>query len=381
MYKNLIIRDRSLLDINSELEHLHTFNNVPASMACTTQSNTNDILMDQIWDICRNTGLIQLRKLFPLELVYKFAHNDGIGKVWENHDKALNKFISKLNIKNILEIGAGTGRLGKLFLSNHPDSIWAGLEPNYVYDKIDMPNFIHYREWFDSNYIIKEKYDAIIHSHVLEHSYEPVNFLKTIYKQIDNDTFHIFSIPNLFYFVQKKFTNVLNFEHTLFLTEEILDILLEQIGFRTIEKCYYDELPCIFFACKKTTPKQVTYSSSIYQKNKDIFLDFINFYKNEVDILNKKIKNFDGDIFLFGGHVFSQFLIFNGLKIDRIKCILDNSKMKQNNRLYGTDFTVKSPEILSTYDKAAVILKTAAYNNEIKQHILQNINKNIIFWE
>ena len=43
MYKNLIIRDRSLLDINSELEHLHTFNNVPASMACTTQSNTNDI--------------------------------------------------------------------------------------------------------------------------------------------------------------------------------------------------------------------------------------------------------------------------------------------------------------------------------------------------
>ena len=117
MYKNSIVRDRSLLDINYNLEHLHTFKNVPASMACTSQEEVEDIFMNQTWDICKNTGLIQLRKLFPLELVYKFPHNDGVGEVWNNHDKALCDFIETTGVKKVLEIGGGAGRLGKLFLT------------------------------------------------------------------------------------------------------------------------------------------------------------------------------------------------------------------------------------------------------------------------
>ncbi len=31
-----IIRDKSILDTTSELEHLHTFENVPVSMGCTS---------------------------------------------------------------------------------------------------------------------------------------------------------------------------------------------------------------------------------------------------------------------------------------------------------------------------------------------------------
>ena len=111
-----ILRDKSILDTTSELEHLHTFENVPASMACTQQETTEDISMNQIWDICKDTGLVQLRELFPLDIVYKFPHNDGIGKVWENHDKALADFIETTNVKRVLEIVAGAGRLGKLYL-------------------------------------------------------------------------------------------------------------------------------------------------------------------------------------------------------------------------------------------------------------------------
>ena len=84
---------------------------------------------------------------------------------------------------------------------------------------------------------------------------------------------------------------------------------------------------------------------------------------------------------MFGAHIFSQFLIYNGLNIDRIECILDNSTMKQGNRLYGTSFKVCSPEILDDKENIAVILKAAQYNKEIKQDILDNINSNVTFWE
>ena len=381
MYKNSIARDRSLLDISSNLEHLHTFKNVPASMACTSQEEVEDIFMNQTWDICKNTGLIQLRKLFPLELVYKFPHNDGVGAVWERHDEALSDFIESFDIKTVFEIGSGGGRLGKLHLLKRDTNHWTALEPNYTYDEVVMPNFIHLREWFDSNYSIDEKYDAVVHSHVLEHSYNPIAFLEDIHTQIDKNTLHIFSIPNLFHFIEKKFTNGLNFEHTIFLTEKIVDVILTRIGFKVIKKHYHDELPCIFYTTKKVEPKKVSYPKSLYQENKKVFLDFVDYHRSEVDELNKKIDSFEGEIFLFGAHIFSQFLIYNGLNIDKISCILDNSKMKQGHRLYGTSFNTESPKILKGRKNIAVILRAAQFNEEIKKDIFEKINDRVVFLE
>ena len=90
-----LVRDNSILDINSELEFLHRFDNVPASMACTTQSIDKDIIKNQIWDICKTTGLIQLRELLPLDVVYMFPHNDAIGKDWNLHNVNFVNFLKK----------------------------------------------------------------------------------------------------------------------------------------------------------------------------------------------------------------------------------------------------------------------------------------------
>ena len=378
---NVIVRKNSLLDNSSKLEHLHTFRNMPVSNGCTTNSKSDDIVMDQIWDICKNTGLVQLRELAPLDLVYKFPHNDGVGDTWENHDMELCNFIDEMNLKKVFEIGAGSGRLGKLYLSKNTTNHWTALEPNHSYDEIVMPNLVHLREWFDLNYKIDKHYDAIIHSHVLEHSYDPTSFLKSIYEQIDNDTLHIFSIPNLLYFIKKKFTNGLNFEHTVFLTEKIVDNILNTVGFEIVKKHYYHEFPCIFYVTKKSEPKEVTYSKSIYQENKKVFLDYVDGQFEDIKKLNDKISKFDGEIFLFGGHIWAHYLIFNGLRVDKISCLLDNSKMKQGKRLYGTSLKVKSPKILKGRENVAVIVKAAQHSREIKDDIYNNINNKVIFWD
>ena len=76
-----------------------------------------------------------------------------------------------------------------------------------------------------------------------------------------------------------------------------------------------------------------------------------------------------------------MFKLYNGLNIDKISCILDNSKMKQGHRLYGTSFNTESPKILKGRKNIAVILRAAQYNEEIKKDIFENINDRVVFWE
>ena len=142
-------RKLSLINNTNNLEHLHTFKQVPISMGCTSEDQSKDILQDQIWDICKDTGIIQLRNPLPLKLVYAFPHNDGIGKVWEDHYQSFANFINKFNVNKVLEIGGGAGRLGKVYLNKSPLYSWTMVEPNHSYQTIDNPNFKHIMEWFD----------------------------------------------------------------------------------------------------------------------------------------------------------------------------------------------------------------------------------------
>ncbi|EFB5684276.1 SAM-dependent methyltransferase, partial [Campylobacter jejuni] len=68
---------------------------------------------------------------------------------------------------------------------------------------------------------------------------------------------------------------------------------------------------------------------------------------------------------------------FQGLNTEKIINILDNNPSKQEKRLYGTKFIVKSPKILKDQDDSLVILNAGVYNDEIEKDILENINKNI----
>ncbi|ELV0449409.1 SAM-dependent methyltransferase, partial [Campylobacter jejuni] len=62
---------------------------------------------------------------------------------------------------------------------------------------------------------------------------------------------------------------------------------------------------------------------------------------------------------------------------EKIINILDNNPSKQEKRLYGTKFIVKSPKILKDQDDSLVILNAGIYNDEIEKDILENINNNV----
>lgn len=110
------------------------------------------------------------------------------------------------------------------------------------------------------------------------------------------------------------------------------------------------------------------------KKFKTMFNDFINYHEKMILELNNAINNHDGEIFLFGAHIFSQYLIGFGLSTDRVSSILDNSPIKIGKRLYGTRLMVQSPKCLLNSRNPLVVLKAGVYNEEIKKDILTNIN-------
>lgn len=368
-------REISIITGEKNLEPVFTLPNFPVYMGCTEKDRTEDLFADMEWVICPKSGILQLLKLIPLEILYQNQHNEGLGQVWKDHYCEFVDFVNRFSPKSVLEIGGAHGMIGSMYKDLNAESSWTVIDPNPTVTDNRLKVI---KGWFDEGFASKKNFDAVIHSHVLEHLYNPSELIAHIAKFLKEGQMHIFTFPNLYEFLKKKYTNGLNFEHTLFLTEEIVDYLLKINGFEIIEKRYFRD-HSIFYSTKKVAPQRAEVPNR-YEEYKKMFMDFVNHHQEMVDVLNILLDKSKEDVYLFGAHIFSQYLLAFGLKTEKIVSILDNSQMKQGKRLYGTKFYVESPQVLKGKGKVNVILKAANYNDEIKKDILENINSEVIFW-
>jgi len=378
-------RKKSVVTGLENLNHLITIENFPAYIGNTVSPRIEDIHNDLIFDICKDSGIIQLRNTLDPNIVYPRYHSEAIGNVWAQHHVQLSKLIIDIihknpNLKNVIEVGGSNAGLSSLVLADsNTIHSWLIVDPNCSEGSTTIDSRIKFiNEFFDPK-IIKTNPDLIIHSHTLEHMYDPNDFLNSISKSIPAEGYQIFSVPNFYSYLKNKFINTLNFEHTLFLTEDIIDYLLEKNNLEILDKVYYLD-HSIFYVTKKTKRQLNPILPNKYEEYKEMYLNCIDYYKNLVVELNNKMQDFDNEIYLFGGHVFSQFLINLGLNTKKIKCILDNSILKNNTRLYGCDLNIKLPGEAGISNGAAIILKVGAYKNEIVDTI-KSINPNVLFWE
>ena len=377
---NLIFRNSDVVLKQKDLINLYSFKKFPVFMGCTNQEKKFDLLADMNWSISKGSGAIQLNPLLPLEEIYKEQHGSGsIGDLWTQHHLAFAKFVQFFNFKTILEIGGLHGILSKLYQDLDRTVDWTIIEPNPIPVNGVTAHFI--KGYFDDQFTFDKQADVIIHSHVFEHIYDPHIFLNHISNFLSDGKHMLFSLPNLQEMLKRKYTNALNFEHTIFLTEPYIEYLLSKYHFRVIKKEYFKEHHSIFYACIRDSK---VYSSNLpkelYDDNKTLFLEYVNYHHQLIDDLNSKVKTFQKkNIYLFGAHIFSQYLISFGLNANLLKCIIDNDVNKEGKRLYGTDLKVFSPKILSQDTNPVVILKAGAYNQEIKKDILENINSNTFF--
>jgi len=376
----LIKRDSCIITQIKDLEPLYTFNQFPVFMGCINTPEIDDVKVDMKWMISKSTGLIQLGDLIPLNVLYPDSHGAGcIGNLWNKHHKSFADFIHKFNPTAIFEIGGSHGILAMEY-SKKENIPWTILEPNPAPISGSNAHFI--QGFFDENFKFLDLFDTVVHSHLFEHIYEPDIFMNHLCNFMDNGKHLIFSIPNLQIMLERKYTNCINFEHTAFLAEPYVEYLLAKHAFRLVQKEYFMDDHSIFYAAvrdKSVKPKKLP--GDLFKKNKKLYQDYVFYHENLISELNNKIHLTNQHIYLFGAHVFAQYLISFGLETSSIICLLDNDPNKHGKRLYGTSLMVNSPKILKDDSSPIVILKAGVYNEEIKQDILENINPKVIFWE
>ena len=85
-----------------------------------------------MWHISPQNGLLQLKQLIPLDILYAENHNAAVGNIWMQHHKAFARFISKFKPYNVLEIGGAHGILSKFYQADFPNTNWTIVEPNPI---------------------------------------------------------------------------------------------------------------------------------------------------------------------------------------------------------------------------------------------------------
>ena len=377
---NLIERTQCVISGNDDLEPVYSFTNFPVFMGCLNQPETADLKQDMSWWMSRSSGLIQLKALLPLEVLYPESHGAGaVGALWDKHHKTFANFLNRMSPASVLEIGGAHGILSKEYRAFETIP-WTILEPNPSPVDGCVARFI--QGFFDDKFSYDDAFDTVVHSHVFEHIYEPGQFMQHLSGFMAQGQHLIFSLPNLQVMLERKYTNCINFEHTVFLTEPYIEYLLAQNGFRLLKKEYFMDDHSIFYATiRDESIKPIPLQAGLYDKNKQLYQDYVAYHEALIKELNQKIEESTQPVYLFGAHVFAQYLIAFGLDTSKIVSILDNDPNKQGKRLYGTNLMVQSPSVLRDVDSPAVILKAGVYNQEIKEDILGNINPAVSFYE
>jgi hypothetical protein len=384
-YDAMVERNKCVLSGVEDLELILEIKNFPICMCAVDKGSEDeqDFSSDMKWWISKNTGIIQLNPLVPLDFLYKKGHGSGsVGKIWEQHHVEFADFIYECGVKQVLEIGAGNGKLAQYFVNFHIDSQYYIVEPNlpsWTHDRVTM-----YKRMFDESFVMDSKVDAVVHSHLFEHIYEPREFLLNIAKFLPEGQWHIFSLPRLEKWIQKGYLNALNFEHTIYLTETNVEYLMMSCGFEIVHKKYFREDHSIFYATRKSaTASKYAILPHNYLENHLMFMSWVKSAQEFVESVNVKIAQYSiGKIYVYGGHIFTQFLIKFGLNVSSIYGILDNDPFKVGNRLYGTNLRIFLPELeLNGQKGAVIIMRMGAYQDEIKKSIRDKLSDDITFWE
>lgn len=360
------IRTNCCMCGSTDLSFYQRVRDVPVFMGVTTQERSLDRILDQEWQICGDCGLLQLRDLLPLDLLYSEGHHhEVVGETWFSHHMEFAEFISKSSGKKVLEVGSAHGVLAKNLLNTCKFDSYTIVEPSPgTYPETCLV----VRDYIENQSELISAQDSIVHSHLIEHLYEPAKFIKNLSDNLKTGSKMYISFPNLEEMLQNNGSNALNFEHTYFLTPDQLEPLLNAHSFALVRSKEFRS-HSFFWELEKI-------SNPIMAKLPDMRSKVLHFdaYWNEItDFVQRSNRLLRVDpvpTYIFGAHIFSQALISLGLDLSSIVGILDNSTFKQGKRLYGTGFSVMSPFELQNVGQVRVVLKASTYQDEIREQIL-----------
>lgn len=358
------------------MEPLLSFKKFPVFMGCVDTPIEDDILTDMNWYVSPRSGMIQLNPIVDEKTIYMKPHGSGtIGRTWQNHHEQFSQFVKKTVHGEIIEIGSSHGILYSLLKDqNHK---WTIVEPNYFGERTSDVTVVS--EFFNSALDLNKKFGTIIHSHMFEHVLNLKEFFDGIVRHIEPDGNMIFSIPNLDHILKDNQNFVLHFEHTYLLIDRYVNDILAMNGFEIVQRQNYNNHSTFYHARYTGRVKTDFDFTGLYEYHVSQALKTYVNIKRDVDYVNSVLSSTSSPCYLFGGHVFTQYLLNLGLKEENFVSILDNDSEKTSKRLYGSKLMVQKPDVLRDVKNPIVILRAGVYREEIAKQLV-TINNDCTFY-
>lgn len=363
---NYILREYCIF-CNNKLNYLFFKNDLQIPLSCylVDKQESEHIFIPYNVYICSICNASQIKYLGDLNIIYKFNHADSTGNIMKNlHINILKLFKNYISsTTNIIEIGSSYGILSNLILNNFNEvNKYYIIEPLYLGNKTEKQIII--KNFFE-NIKKDECSDAntLIISHVFEHFYNPIQILEKIQNMKNIENF-LLVWPDLECYKDNNTYHLLNTEHTFYVDNNFIEILLNNYSFQLIEKIYYENHSVIFFFKR---------NNSLYKKNlKNINYTIDNYFNNllkKKEYINNFIKiqkNNGKKICIWPASVHTQFVLMC-LNFDNslIDYVLDNSTNKIGKYIYGYNLECKSFEENKNNNDNAIILNGGCFNKEV----------------
>jgi hypothetical protein len=333
------------------LDSLYTIPSTPITCSPSQKSFENDVYVDVDVQTCEHCGCVQIKDLIDPEILYASVHNGTEeSRVWKEHHREFARFLLSEPVSSCMEVGGGTGAL-----FNHlPDQV------NYTC--LDMYPPLNPRMSYEQGNCETYAFSAVkclVMSHVFEHLYTPMTFLKTIADAGVDDV--VISIPNMTSMLATGYCAIVFNEHTYYVDSVNAEWMFSQHGYRRTHIQEYGSHSTFmrFRRDVHTRPLSLENRPFIASRMKEIFYTMRQRFTRQVIHPNSFLAP--------GGHLGQ--LLYTITKPPRILGFLDNDRNKHGLRVYGTPYTVSPFEILCDHPGTNVYLYGGAYTDEIVAQI------------
>lgn len=352
--------------------------------------------------LCKESASIQLKYFtdsFMRYNLYEYSYTSSNSKYSRTHwTDFFKKIIYKLNLKKkstILEIGSNDGYLLNKFYKK--DFKVVGVDSSLLMTQISRKKGImSFNNIFNLKFskFLKNKYsffNVIIANNVLNHSNDPLNFIKGVRNLMNDKSTFVFELPYWYETIKTKRYDQVYHEHVTYFTIKFAKNLLNKCGMyiSDVETNSYHG-GSIRVYCKK---KQNNYLESkivekmiLNEEKKGLFdpqfyRSFMSNIENKRNLLLSKllkIKNSGGTIIAIGAAAKGNtFLNYHKLDNSIISYVTDPSPYKKGKYTPLSRIPIVSDKIISNYKKVYGLMLSWNISKDIIKK-LKKLNKNLI---
>ncbi|MBC8307270.1 MAG: methyltransferase domain-containing protein [Pelagibacterales bacterium] len=353
--------------------------------------------------LCKKTGIIQVGNITKAEERYNLydysytsANSEYSRNHWKNFYKDIIKFLKKKQI-NVYEIGSNDGfllsnfkKFGHKVMGIDASKFMTSLaNKNKIFTLQKIFNFKNSKE-------ILKKYgrcDLIIANNVLNHSNDPMDFIKGVHNILSDKGTFVFELPYWLKTVNTQKFDQIYHEHITYFTVLMAFNVLKKNNFqiKKITQNNYHGGSIRVFSQKSLQPKLNDKISRYIKLEKEKGLFKIKTYKKIFKFIKKKKKEVVDQIKYYkskkyvivgiGAAAKANTLIntFN-LNYNHINFITESSKYKIGKFTPKSRIPIYNDEKLAKYKKICAILFTWNLKTQLKKKLL-SINKSINFIE